>query len=232
MFEGLAARHGDSYHEVFSPATGILDFSMLDDHQVFVDIDTQRDFLEPTGALFVPGSTEIIARLARLTQFARHHGIPILATACAHTPDDPELRTFPPHCMIGTPGQARIEGTAWRESLVLGDNARVPEKLPPHLTLLKHQYDLFGHPRADELIALYGAGGPVFVVYGVATDYCVSAAVDGLVQRHFRVALVVDAIRAIDREAESRILTAFARRGVLLTVSEKLCDTRSIVPYG
>ncbi len=202
---------------------------MLDGPMVFVDIDTQRDFLEPTGALFVPGSTEIIPRLARLTRFARDHEIPVLATACAHTPDDPELRTFPPHCMIGTPGQGRIEATAWHGSQIFDDKVRVPGTIPPHLTLLKHQYDLFSHPRADELIALYAAVRPVFVVYGVATDYCVSAAVEGLVQRHGRVALVVDAIRAIDPQAESRILTAFARCGVLLTVTDRVCDAGSSV---
>src|SRR5690242_14266786 len=68
--------------------------TMLDGPLVFVDIDTQRDFLEPAGALFVPGSTEILANLARLTRFAQEHAIPILATACAHLPDDPELKTF------------------------------------------------------------------------------------------------------------------------------------------
>jgi nicotinamidase/pyrazinamidase len=202
---------------------------MLDGPQIFVDIDTQRDFLEPTGALFVPGSIEIIPRLARLTRFAREHDIPVLATACAHTLDDPELKAFRPHCMIGSPGQDRIEATAWRGSLIFDDKARVPATIPPHLTLLKHQYDLFSHPRADELIALYAAGRPVFVVYGVATDYCVSAAVEGLVQRHDRVALVVDAIRAIDSQAESRILTAFARRGVLLTITDEVCDASSSV---
>ena len=49
---------------------------MLEGPQVFVDIDTQRDFLEPAGALFVPGSTAIVPRLARLTRFARDQGIP------------------------------------------------------------------------------------------------------------------------------------------------------------
>ena len=39
---------------------------MLEGPLVFVDIDTQRDFLEPTGALYVPGSAEILAQLGRL----------------------------------------------------------------------------------------------------------------------------------------------------------------------
>jgi nicotinamidase/pyrazinamidase len=200
---------------------------MLQGPQIFVDIDTQRDFLELTGSLFVPGSTEIIPQLARLTCFARANKIPVLATACAHTPDDSELQTFPPHCMIGSPGQERIAATAWGDSMILDDSSEVPATIPSHLTLLKHAFDLFSHPRADALIGLYAAGRPLFVVYGVATDYCVLAAVEGLVHRHARVAIVADAIRAIDPEAESRILTSLAHRGVLLTVTDVVCGGNS-----
>lgn len=197
---------------------------MLDGPMVFVDIDTQRDFLDPGGALFVPGSTEIVSNLARLTRFAREHRIPILATACAHTPDDPELKTLPPHCMIGTVGAERIEATFSPESVMLDDRAALPERVPPHLTLLKRQYDLFTHPRAHELVALYMEARPVFVVYGVATDYCVAAAIEGLLARSCWIALVVDAIRSIDNRAEAKILTDFARRGVLLTMTDVICD--------
>src|SRR5208337_4207265 len=142
---------------------------MLEGPQVFVDIDTQRDFLEPTGALFVPGSTVLVPHLARLTRFASDQRIPILATACAHTPDDPELETFPPHCMIGTAGQERVEATFCAGTVLYDVHAKVPAEAPPHLTLLKRQYDLFTHPHAAELIALYAVGHPIFVVYGVAT---------------------------------------------------------------
>ncbi len=204
---------------------------MLEGPQVFVDIDTQRDFLEPTGALFVPGSTAIVPRLARLTRFARDQAIPVLATACAHSHDDPELKTFPPHCMVGTGGQERVEATFCSGSVLFDERAHVPAKVPPHLTLLKRQYDFFTHPHAAELIALYAAGQPIFVVYGVATDYCVAAAVNGLLARHCRIALVVDAIRAIDNEAEAGILTEFARRGVLLTMTDVVCDPATRVPF-
>ena len=84
---------------------------MLDGPLVFVDIDTQRDFLEPSGALYVAGSQEILPNLERLTRFAQTHRIPILATACAHSADDPELTQFPPHCMAGTEGQKRVSET-------------------------------------------------------------------------------------------------------------------------
>lgn len=197
---------------------------MLEGPQVFVDIDTQRDFLEATGALFVSGSRAIIPNLARLTRFARDQKIPILATACAHTLEDPELKIFPPHCIIGTAGQERVAETFCAGSVLFDEEAQVPTQTPPHLTLLKRQYDLFSHAQADALVNLYAAGRPVFLVYGVATDYCVAAAVQGLLSRHCRIALVVDAIRAIDQDAEADILTEFARRGVLLTRTEVVCD--------
>jgi nicotinamidase/pyrazinamidase len=196
---------------------------MLEGPLVFVNIDTQRDFLEPTGALYVPGSTEILPNLDRLTEFARSHLVPILATACAHLPDDPELEQFPPHCMAGTRGQELVAETFCADSEVLDPGERLRGELPLHLTLQKRDLDVFSRLDADELIDRYNQEHPTFIVYGVATDYCVRAAVEGLLQRHCRVAIVVDAVRAIDGDAETQILTDFARRGALLTVTDAVC---------
>jgi nicotinamidase/pyrazinamidase len=197
---------------------------MLDGPLVFVDVDTQRDFLEPMGALFIPGSEAIVPNLARLTACARARGIPVLATACAHSADDAELRQFPPHCLIGTPGQERIAATAWPGGEVLTPDGLHFGDLPHHLTLQKRVFDLFSHPDADRLIGLYRRVHPTFVVYGVATDYCVKAAVCGLLNRGSAVAVVVDAVHAIDRAAEPEILTEFARRGALLTLTAVVCE--------
>jgi nicotinamidase/pyrazinamidase len=190
---------------------------------VFVDIDTQRDFLEPTGALYVPGSAEILPNLARLTRFARTHHLHVLATACAHQPDDPELAIFPPHCMAGSPGQQRVAETAWPDSVVLDVEERLFGEIPRHLTLLKRELDVFSRPDADELIARYDQSRPTFVVFGVATDYCVDKAVDGLLKRQCSVAVVADAIWAIDRAAEVDVLTRFARNGAVLTLTAVVC---------
>jgi nicotinamidase/pyrazinamidase len=195
---------------------------VLDTPLVFVDIDTQRDFLEPWGALIIAGSHEIRSNLARLTRFAQDHHIPILATACSHTPTDPELARFRPHCLAGTPGQERITETAC-ESVILGPADRLAGSLPPHLTLLKRELDLFSRPDADELIARYNAPHPRFVVYGVATDYCIKAAAAGLLARGCRIALVADAVRSIDPAAEAAILTELAQGGALITLTDVVC---------
>src|SRR5207249_2207763 len=85
---------------------------------VFWDGDTQRDFLEPDGALYVPAAAPIIPNLARLTRLARA-GTPrirVIGTVCRHFPGDAELTPnggpYPPHCMDGTPGQRKIDATA------------------------------------------------------------------------------------------------------------------------
>jgi nicotinamidase/pyrazinamidase len=189
---------------------------------VFVDIDTQRDFLEPSGALYVPGAQAILPNLQRLTHFAATHATPILATACNHTLDDPELAQFPPHCMTGTVGQQRVTATAAANSLILGLTDRLTGELPAHLTLHKREFDVFSRPDADDLIARYNRSAPTFVVYGVATDYCVRAAVEGLLARGCRVAVVTDAVRAIDPEKEADLMTDWAQRGVLLVITDRV----------
>lgn len=196
---------------------------MLEGPLVFLDVDTQRDFMDQGGALSVPRSSEILPNLERLTRFAARHGIPILATACSHRSDDSELLQFPPHCMAGTHGQARIPATARPDSVVLAAGTQLSGELPPHLTLEKSELDLFSRTDADQLINRYNERNPLFVVYGVATDYCVKKAVEGLLRRRCRVAIVVDAIRPIEPAVEAGILTDFARRGVLLSITRVVC---------
>jgi nicotinamidase/pyrazinamidase len=196
---------------------------MLDGPLVFVDVDTQRDFLEPDGALFIAGSGAIRPNLARLTRFALDRGIPILATACAHAEGDPEFAVFPPHCLVGSSGQGRVGETAVLGGPVFESGAPLPEPIPPHLTIPKQQYDVFSNPNAARLVAHYAQDDPTFVVYGVATDYCVKCAVEGLLARGRKVALVADAIRSVDPSVEADLLTRFARVGALLTVTDVVC---------
>ncbi|MBX6316021.1 MAG: isochorismatase family protein, partial [Isosphaeraceae bacterium] len=144
--------------------------------------------------------------------------------ACAHRLDDPDPEPFPPHCLVGTPGQGRVWATARAETTVIGPDEHLSGELPRHLTLEKRRYDLFSHPDAARLVALYGRNDPMFVVYGVATDYCVQAAVLGLLDRGYRVAVVADAVRAVDPEREPEVLTGFVHRGALLTLTDVICD--------
>lgn len=197
---------------------------MLEGPLVFVDVDTQRDFLEREGALFVPGSEAILENLESLTTFARELRIPVIATACSHEADDPELEVLPPHCMTGSSGQARVAATSWSGTRVIGVSERFSGPILPHLTLEKREFDISTHPEFDRIVSVYAAASPTFVVYGVATDYCVKSAVQGLLNRGCRVAVVVDSVRAIDAGKEGEVLTEFTRAGAWLTLTEVVCN--------
>jgi nicotinamidase/pyrazinamidase len=80
-----------------------------------------------------------------------------------------------------------------------------------------------GRQGAGDLIARYNHDRPTFVVYGVATEHCVRAAALGLLERGCQVAIVTDAIRAIDPQAEADLLTGFALQGALLTITDVVC---------
>ncbi|WP_422926891.1 cysteine hydrolase family protein [Singulisphaera sp. PoT] len=196
---------------------------MLSSPFVFVDVDTQRDFLEPSGSLYIEGSSGILGNLARLTEFARSRAIPVVATACSHNLEDSELDQFPPHCMVDSPGQGRIAQTAWAESVVLTPETAFEGRIPPHLTLEKREFDVFSRVDADRVVETYGANAPTFVVYGVATDYCVRACVEGLLSRGCRLALVVDAVWPIHLDQEPALLTDLVGHGATLVMTDAIC---------
>src|SRR4051812_2424484 len=90
---------------------------------LFVDVDTQTDFMLPGGKLYVPAAEQIIPNLKRLMAFAREHNVPVLSSVDAHVPDDPEFQQFPPHCVKGTPGQEKIPETLFAHHSVVQNSA-------------------------------------------------------------------------------------------------------------
>ena len=72
-------------------------------------IDLANDFVYPGGTIADAGGPEyqarvqaMLPRLARLVESARERGILVIYATDAHTPDDSELRKWPPHAMAGT----------------------------------------------------------------------------------------------------------------------------------
>lgn len=198
---------------------------------VFVDVDTQRDFLDPSGSLFIADSGSILGNLGRLTRAARERGVPVLATACRHTVDEVDPEPFPPHCLVNTKGQRRIAETEWPGGAVLAPTATLADSdpLPAHLTLEKTRYDIFSRPDAASIVGRYARDRPTFVVYGVATDYCVRAAVLGLRALGHAVEVVVDAVWAIDPDQEAGQFADFVARGAMLTLTDVVLDRVALI---
>jgi nicotinamidase/pyrazinamidase len=145
---------------------------------VFVDIDTQFDFIDPKGALPIPGGDALIPTLQRLTRFAEDNDIPILASLDTHLPDDPEYKIFgfPPHCLPGTPGHAKIPATVGRTTE----------------TFTKGTFDVFSSLAFRRRFAELEPRE--IVVYGVAQDWCVRGAALSLAQTRRPLWIVEDAV--------------------------------------
>ncbi|MGD2174447.1 MAG: isochorismatase family cysteine hydrolase [Candidatus Brocadiaceae bacterium] len=182
----------------------------MDANVAFWDVDTQHDFMDEDGKLAVPGAEQIVPNLRELTRYAVEHGIPIIASADAHEPGDPEFDQFGEHCVAGTPGQRKIEATVAPGSQVT-ETGILPEQLNalltgdlPQVVIEKEDLDVFTEPVADKVLS---ALRPRQVyVYGVATEYCVLKTVLGLRERGYDVGVVRDAIRGIEDEAAGEAL--------------------------
>ena len=198
---------------------------MARNKMVFWDVDTQADFMLPGGKLYVPGAEALLPLLQRLREFAAEQHIPLVSTADAHATDDPEFRQWPPHCIRGTAGQLKVPETLGEQYLVVPRERQVPVSDAelsryPQLILEKNMLDVFTSPQTDDLVKRLDAER--YIVYGVATEYCVRCAALGLLERKQRVAVLRDAIREIDAAEGRKVLNELAAHGAELISSAEV----------
>jgi len=106
--------------------------------------------------------------------------------------------------------------------------------LPQDLTvyqqvmLEKNTLDVFDNSNADVLLAWLDRAAPLlfdrdpeFVVFGVATEYCVWRTVEELLKRRRRVALVTDAIQSFDPTKGREILSQLESCGARFLTTEQ-----------
>jgi nicotinamidase/pyrazinamidase len=196
----------------------------MPDRVGFLDIDTQRDFMLPGGALYVPGADAIIPNLAVLMRLARERGIPVISTADAHPADDPSFKQWPPHCVKGTAGQLRIPETTLPLALTIPNRPGALDdrfKAAPQVIVEKVDYDAATNPNFAPLLKELMFSR--LVAFGVATDYCVQATVLSTRLLGVNVDLVQDAIQGIMEEASRKALERMAAAGV------RLVSTRDVI---
>jgi len=183
---------------------------------VFWEVDTQADFMLPGGALYVPGAEKTLPNLKRLVDAARSGRVFLVSSACHHTTDDPEFKTFGPHCVRDTPGAKIVpEGLADKFLRVPNEASfEWPRNLDDYQQVVfeKQQLDVFTNPQANALVSRLG-GDVHFVVFGVVTEYCIGLAAKGLLQRGRRVSVVRDAIETLDPAAGTRTLNDLKAMG-------------------
>jgi nicotinamidase/pyrazinamidase len=153
-------------------------------------VDVQNDFL-PGGALAVTRGDEVIAPLnGRLQSFAQQQ-LPVFVTRDWHPLRHCSFREqggpWPPHCVAGTYGAELATG------LRLPTGARIISKAT------RSEVDAYSAFQGTDLaVQLRNAGVRRVVIGGLATDYCVRATALDALAAGFAVAVLADAVRAVE----------------------------------
>jgi nicotinamidase/pyrazinamidase len=197
------------------------------------DVDTQVDFMEQTGKLYVPGARDVAPAMERLVDAVRAAHVVHVASADDHELTDPEIsdtpdftNTYPPHCLRGTHGAEKILETKQRDPLPLALVPFPPGLLPGmvenrrEILLLKKNFNVFTNPNTDPL--LDALDPDEIVVFGVATDVCDDAAIRGFRQRGRRVVFVEDAARGLDEQRTAACTAFWRENGVEFSTVEEV----------
>ena len=177
---------------------------------LFWNVDTQKDFVLPTGKLYVPGAELLKPKWKKITQFAKENSIRVINTADYHYPDSAELSsapnfvtTFPPHCMANTEGAEYVAETNPENAIIFNWNKTyqnynelIENKNYRNIVIRKDAFDVFKGNQLTHSIVKYLAP-KIVVVYGVTTNVCVNDAVVGLSGRVAEVFVIEDAIKEL-----------------------------------
>lgn len=191
---------------------------------VFWEVDVQTDFMLPGGKLYVPAAEKIIPNIKRLVDAAAQTHTLLVSSSDAHPEDDPEFKTFPPHCLRDSPGAQIIPEGMLPRCYVIPNNSSFA--LPPRIldyqqiVLQKQTFDVFDNPLADEIVKRLGSAAQ-YVVFGVVTEYCVRCAVKGLLERGRTVSVVQDAVETLEAKGGRRTLDELKALGARLTTTEE-----------
>ncbi|HEY3390231.1 MAG TPA: isochorismatase family cysteine hydrolase [Prolixibacteraceae bacterium] len=177
---------------------------------LFWNVDTQEDFIDQSGKLYVQGAEAIRPVLKQITDFAKIEGIRVINTCDYHHINSNEISsapdyetTFPPHCLAGSSGAEFISETLpespllidWDSELAIFAEFDNPE-LFRNVVIRKDAFDVFaGNPHAEKIVQILNPD-QVFV-YGVSTNVCVDKAVIGLAERGVKVFVFNDAIKEL-----------------------------------
>ena len=192
---------------------------------VFVDVDSQLDFLYPAGALYVPHAEQIVPAVVRLNCYAAANRIPVVSTVDAHAENDPEFQVWPHHCVAGTWGQRKAAATLLPNRVVI-PNRDVAIDIAPQIIVEKQTVDVFQAPNLARVIERLKADR--FVVYGVVTEICVLYAVRGLVKFGKPVTVVTDAVETLSGENGRNALDEACSLGASLATSGEICSNTPI----
>ena len=204
--------------------------------KLVIVVDMQKDFVLADGALPVPEAETLVTPMQEwLGMLKPEETAGVLMTFDTHVPDvynnSPESEQFPIHCVRGTEG--------WKTVLPLGT-------IKPEITVWRLEKGVFGMweephlnvtnirnmaapamPRDEFFEDLKQKGVTEVDVVGVAADFCVKWAIDGLVERGFKVNVPQHLTKGIERQISQVVTEDFGKSPVKLVTGTAGCANRA-----
>jgi len=201
---------------------------------IVYDVDTQKDFMNPDGALSVPGAETIVGAISKVMETANKNDILVVGSVDAHPIDDKEFEVYPPHCVVDTEGQEKIPETLIHNDSFVYTVPNTGNGLDMYVAdgcgqiyFEKQTYNIWdktlGQPDNLQTI-LRSADVKDIYVMGVASNVCVIAAVEGFVERKYKVHVISDAIKGLtisEDNNEETVITKMKELGVDFITSDE-----------
>jgi len=189
---------------------------------LLIDIDTQKDFLSPSGSACVRNQADVLAKIRRIMVWVGRENVPVIST----------VEVFPNnngcskinYCLDGTDGQRKVPCTLLRErvSFPADDiNALPADILLAYKQVILHKrcVDPFEEPRIERLLSEVQADE--FILIGAGTESAVRATAMGLLQRDKKVIVIVDALGSHNiREAKFALRKIRAKGAKLVKMQD------------
>ncbi len=194
---------------------------------VFVDVATQRDYLDPSGACRVLNASRITPNIKHLMAYARWAKIPTISCVEARRPAD--VRGLPSReCVVGTLGQRKLSCTLLpQRKFIDSDNCLCVAldvlKRHQQVILVKESRDPFSNPKLDRLLTEMPARR--FVLFGVGLETSIRLLALGSLLRHRQVAVVRDACGWWNEEDGDMALRQLAAKGCDVVRTHELVQT-------
>jgi nicotinamidase-related amidase len=175
--------------------------------RALIIVDMLNDFVD--GKLANPKAHAIIAPLQRLLRNARDEGWVVAFSNDAHEPDDPELRVWGEHAMVGTREAEVIPQLAPREGEIVSP---------------KQVYGAFDFTGLGE--QLKERGVDEVVITGQHTHICVRHSSYGALIRGYRITIPRDAVCGFEGVDEEEALAYLEMAyGATITTVDELAAT-------
>ena len=200
---------------------GILKMIMQLHHKqrwhLLIDVDTQRDFLLPTGRACVRNQADVLANIRRMIAWARRENISVISTAEVYPNNNGCSEVS--YCLDGTEGQKKVPCTLLNDRVSFpadNKNALPADVLLAYRQVILHKrcIDPFEEPRIERLLSEVEADE--FILIGAGTEDAVRATAIGLLHRGKRVRIIVDALGSHNKRKAKLALRKMEAKGAKL----------------